>query len=180
MPVPAAVLTCVATCWLMRSSFWIWEMNAPVRPARTIAPMSATPSDEPSCCPVYCRPPASPRPDASTDDCTTLPSCDAMSPIPTPSKAIETAKPASLSCGSIVATSTSAAPNVSHNPARTIVRIGKRFDSREPNAEAMNIAIETGSILMPVSSASSPSTSCRYSGMTKNTPMRMRFWLNSP
>ncbi len=103
-----------------------------------------------------------------------------MSPIPTPNRPIDTAKPASFSCGSIVATRMSAAPNVVHSPARTIVRIEKRFDSREPNADEMNIVIETGSILMPVSSASSPSTSCRYKGMTKNTPMRMRFWLNSP
>ena len=79
-----------------------------------------------------------------------------------------------------MATSTSAATNDVHSPTRTIVRIGKRFDSREPSAEEMNIVIETGSILMPVSSASRPRTSCRYSGMTKNTPMRMRFWLNSP
>ena len=63
-----------------------------VRPASTIAPMRATPSEEPSCWPVYWRPPASPRPEASTDDCTTLPSWDAMSPIPTPSTAIDTAK----------------------------------------------------------------------------------------
>ena len=61
----------------------------------------------------------------------------------------------------MVAMSTSAAPNVVHNPARTIDRIEKRADSREPNADEMNIVIETGSILMPVSSASSPSTSCR-------------------
>ena len=35
-----------------------------VRPISTMAPMSATPSDEPSCCPVYWSPPASLRPDS--------------------------------------------------------------------------------------------------------------------
>ena len=40
---------------------------------------------------------------------------------------------------------------VTIRPARTIVRTGNRFESREPTAEVRNIVIETGSILMPVS-----------------------------
>ena len=46
-------------------------------------------------------------------------------------------------------------------PARTMVRTGNRADSRDPTADARNIAIETGSILTPVSRASRPRTSCR-------------------
>ena len=71
------------------------EMNVLVRPIRTMAPMSATPSDEPSCCPVYWRPPASLRPDSSTDDWTTLPSWETIKPIPIPSTPIPMAKPGS-------------------------------------------------------------------------------------
>ena len=40
--------------------------------------------------------------------------------------------------------------------------------------------METGSIFRPVSRASSPITSCRYSGIVKKTPIRIRFWLNRP
>ena len=47
-------------------------------------------------------------------------------------------------------------------------------------AEARNMAIQTGSIFMPVWRASRPRTSCRYRGTVKKTPMRMRFWVNSP
>ena len=90
--------------------------KALVRPVSTIAPISATPREEPSCCPVYCRPPASARPEASTEDCTTLPSWDAMRPIPTPRIAIETANPASLSSGSIVASRISTASTVVVEP----------------------------------------------------------------
>ena len=93
------------TSALIRWSDSTLDTNAPVRPARTMAPIRATPSDEPSCCPVYCRPPASPRPEASTEDCTTLPSWEAISPIPTPSTAIETAKPMSARSGCTVASS---------------------------------------------------------------------------
>ena len=89
----------------MRGSAWMVETNVVVRPARTIAPMRATPSDEPSCCPVNCRPPASPRPEASTDDWTTRPSCDAISPIPAPSTPIDAAKARSARSGLIVASS---------------------------------------------------------------------------
>ena len=42
------------------------------------------------------------------------------------------------------------------------------------------MVMETGSILRPVSRASSPITSWRYSGIVKKTPIRIRFWLNRP
>ncbi len=68
---------------------------------------------------------------------------------------------ASQSSGWIVASSSTTATTVVVSPVRTMVRTGKRDDSREPAAEAMNMVIEIGSILMPVSSAFRPSTSCR-------------------
>ena len=74
----------------------------------------------------------------------------------------------------------STAITVVASPVRTIPRTVNRVDSREPAAAARNMVIEMGSILMPVCRAFRPSTSCRYSGTTKKTPMRMRFWLNSP
>ena len=100
------------------------DTNVDVSPDSTMAPSRATPSDEPSCWPVNCRPPASPRPEASTEDCTTLPSWEAISPIPTPSAAIDQAKPELSSSGSIVARSMTAATMLVARPARTIDRIG--------------------------------------------------------
>ena len=87
-----------------------------------MAPMSATPSEEPSCCPVNCRPPASPRPDASTDDWTTSPSCDAMRPMPAPRTAIPIAKAASARSGWIVARSARQATTARPRPARVMAR----------------------------------------------------------
>ena len=127
----------------------------------TIDPMRATPSDDPSCWPVYCRPPASPRPEASTEDCTTLPSWETMSPMPTPSSAMDALNAPSARVGWIVASSATAATSVVHRPARTIARTVNRDDRREPTAEVMNMAMDTGSILMPVSRASRPRTICR-------------------
>ena len=43
-----------------------------------------------------------------------------------------------------------------HRPARTTVRIENLLASRAPTADATNMVIETGSILMPVSRASRP------------------------
>ncbi len=179
-PGSTATVTWEATSELIRASPSICDTKTLVRPVRTIAPISATPSEEPSCCPVYCRPPASPRPDASTDDCTTLPSWETMSPIPTPSRAIDVANRASVIVGCTVAMSMSTASAVVVTPNRTIARTGYLADSRAPAAEARNIRIDTGNILMPVSRASRPSTSCRYSGTTKKTPIMIRFWLNRP
>ena len=42
-----------------------------------------------------------------------------------------------------------------------MVRTGKRFDSLAPSPAVTSIVIEMGSILIPVSSALSPSTSWR-------------------
>ena len=161
MPEPTATPTCCETALLICWSEEMLDTNALVSPDSTIAPSRATPSDEPSCWPVNCSPPASPRPEASTEDCTTLPSWEASSPMPTPSTAIAHAKLDSSSSGLMVARSNRAATMASTRPARTIDRIEKRPDSLDPAAEATNIAIETGSIFRPVSRASSPSTSWR-------------------
>ena len=136
--------------------------NVLARPAMTMAPMSATPSDEPSCCEVYCSPPASLRPEASTDDCTTLPSCEASRPMPTPRRAIELVNAQPSSSGSIGGDHDQGRHRgASSSPARMMVRTAKRRTSRAPRAEVMNIVTETGSMRMPVSRASSPMTSCR-------------------
>ena len=164
----------------MRSSCWTLVTNAPVRPTAPSTPMRATPSDEPSCCPVYWRPPASPRPDASTDDWTTRPSCEAISPIPTPRTAIDAAKARSLRSGVIVASSMNPATAVVARPALVMDRTAYRLDKRDPIAAARNMAMDVGSIFTPVWRASRPSTSCRYSGIVKKTPIRMRFCEKRP
>ena len=61
------------------------------------------PSEEPSCCAVFCRPPASLRSSSPTADWTTLPSWETIRPMPTPSTPIATRKAALSSSGSIVA-----------------------------------------------------------------------------
>ena len=74
---------------------------------------------------MNCSPPASPRPEASTEDCTTLPSWEASSPIPTPSTAIDQAKLELSSSGSIVASSMTRGDHGQQpGPARTIERMG--------------------------------------------------------
>ena len=138
------------------------------------------PSDEPSCCPVNWRPPASLRPDASTDDWTTLPSWDARSPMPRPKAPIAIAKPRSFNSGSIVARRMTEARPVITRPALTIDRTENRPDRRAPAAAARNIITDTGSILIPVSRASRPSTICRYSGTVKKMPIRIRFCESNP
>ena len=77
--------------------------NDAARPLITIAPISAVPSEAPSCCAVYWRPPASLRSSSPTADCTTLPSWETISPMPTPSTAIAIANGVVSISGSIVA-----------------------------------------------------------------------------
>ena len=122
IPDPAATPTWSETALLIRSSEEMLDTNALVSPESTIAPSRATPMDDPSCWPVNCSPPASPRPDASTEDCTTLPSWEASRPMPTPSTAIAHAKLDSSSSGLIVASSRTAATMDSARPTRTIDR----------------------------------------------------------
>ena len=108
-------------------------LNAAASPVITIAPISAVPSELPSCWAVYWRPPASLRSSSSTADCTTLPSCETTSPIPTPSTAIAIAKSSVSICGSIVPSRNAVAASRKRKPARTIVR-GEKRDG-EPRAE---------------------------------------------
>ena len=132
-----------------------------VSPISTIAPMNATPSAEPSCWPVNCSPPASLRPDSSTDDWMTLPSWEIIRPIPTPSTPMRQREPGVGEVGLDRREQRARRRAMIARPARTIVRTGKRFDSRDPAAAVTNMVIEMGSILIPVSRASSPSTSWR-------------------
>lgn len=82
--------------------------------------------------------------------------------MPMPSTAMAIANVRSARVGSTVASRPTIATTIVSRPARTMERTGNRLESREPIAEAMNIVMDTGSILMPVSSgSSSPSTSCR-------------------
>ena len=81
--------------------------------------------------------------------------------MPTPSSAIATPKPTPRSEGWMVHISRRTATVMIDSPHRTMVRVANISARREPATEARNIATETGSILMPVSSASNPSTNCR-------------------
>ena len=108
-------------------------MKALVRPVSTIAPMNATPREEPSCWPVNCSPPASLRPDSSTEDWITLPSWEIIRPIPTPRTAIPMAKPAPFELGIDRRDQDEHPDGGTTSPVRTIVRTGKRFDSRAPS-----------------------------------------------
>ena len=49
-----------------------------------MAPVSAVPIDAPSWVPVFCRPPTSPDCSSGTAETVTLPSCEAIAPIPAP------------------------------------------------------------------------------------------------
>ena len=111
-------------------------MNVLARPMSTMAPMSATPSDEPSCCPVYCKPSglaASRVFDRGLDDIAELGDHEAH---PDPEHAhAEWRTRRSTSVGLIVASRISVPAMVTIRPARTMVRTGKRLESLEPIAE---------------------------------------------
>ena len=110
---------------------------------------------------MYWRPPASLRSRSPTSDWTTLPSCDAISPKPTPRTAIATANEVSSICGSIVLRSMITATSTKASPALTIARGAQRAERRAPMPAVISIVIETGSIRRPVSNASKPWTTCR-------------------
>ncbi len=160
----------------MRGSAVTLAVNAAAKPVITIAPISAVPSEEPSCWAVYCNPPASLRSLSCTADCTTLPSCETTSPIPTPSTAIATLKSAVSSCGWIVPSRKPIAASKKRKPTRTIARGEKRVARRAPTTAITSSATDVGSMRTPVCSASSPCTTCRYSGTAKKTPISTRFW----
>ena len=89
---------------------------------------------------------------------------DTIRPIPTPSTAIDQANAEESKVGSMVPSNIKMATALVMRPVRTMPRTENRLDSRDPSAAAMNMVMDTGSILIPVSSASRPRTSCRYSG----------------
>ena len=102
----------------------------------------------------------------------TFPSCDIIRPAPMPKSASESLNPVSLSVTSIVPTITSAAIPIASSPIRTIPRGGRWVTSFGPVSAAASIVIDIGSSRLPVSNASNPSTTCRYTGRTKNVPIR--------
>ena len=97
--------TCCSTLAEIRGSSLMLLENPVISPVMTTAPISAVPSEAPSCCAVYCRPPASPRSSSPTDDCTTLPSWETIRPMPTPSTAMAIANGTVSMSGSIVESS---------------------------------------------------------------------------
>lgn len=141
--------------------------------------MSAVPSEEPNCCAVFCSPPASLRASSPTLDCTTLPSCEASSPIPKPSSAIASANWRSSICGRMVASSQQIAASMTTSPQRTSSRGEATRASDEPPSAATSMVIETGRSRSPVSNALNPCTTCRYSGITKNNPSRIKLCVSS-
>ena len=65
------------------------------------------------------------------------------------------------------------------SPTCATVRGERRAAIRGPSSAKTSIATESGSRRLPVSNASRPSTTCRYTGMTKNVPMRTSCWPSS-
>ena len=102
----------------------------------------------------------------------TFPSCEASSPAPAPMTARATLKPVSLRVTSSVASITIAPMLTATSPSRATVRGERRPAIRGPSSAKTSIAKDSGSRRLPVSNASKPSTTCRYTGMTKNVPMR--------
>jgi hypothetical protein len=154
-------------------------VKAEINPVITIAPSTAVPSEEPSCCAVFWRPPASLRSRSSTEDWTTFPSWDTISPMPSPSTPIAIRKAVLSSSASTVSSRSRTATRAIASPTRTSGRAGNRLASAEPASAATKRPTEAGSIRTPVSSASNPWTICRKSGTMKKTPIRTRFWTTS-
>ena len=103
----------------------------------------------------------------------TFPSCDIRSPAPIPKKTSDTAKAVPFRVTSIVPTRTSAAIVIATRPTWTTARGPNRAATRRPKSAATSIEIDIGNSRFPVSNASKPSTTCRYTGSTKNVPITM-------
>ena len=101
----------------------------------------------------------------------TLPSCDMRSPAPIPKKTSDTAKAVPFRVTSIVATSTSEAIAIAPRPTWTTARGPNRTATFGPRSAAASIEIDIGKSRLPVSNASKPSTTWRYTGRTKNVPI---------
>ena len=101
----------------------------------------------------------------------TLPSCDIRSPAPIPKKTSASANAVPLRVTSIVSTSTSAAIAIAPRPTRTTARGPNRTATFGPPSAAASIEIDIGKRRFPVSNASKPSTTWRYTGRTKNVPI---------
>ena len=123
--------------------------------------MRAVPSAEPRFCAVNWSPPTSLRSSSPTLDWTTLPSCEASSPVPTPTRAMAPANCASSMTGSMVASSHTTATARVTRASRTIRRGPTARPSEEASMEAASMVIDTGSSRSPVSNASKPCTTCR-------------------
>ena len=134
--------------------------------------MIAVPSEDPRFWAVPWSPPPSLVLAGGTEDMITLPSCEASRPAPAPISASATLKPVSFSVTSRVASITIAPMLTATSPICATVRGERRPAIRGPSSAKTSIASESGSRRLPVSNASRPSTTCRYTGMTKNVPIR--------
>ena len=171
MPASVAFEICAFTSAGTAGLSWIRELNPFRRPSSSTEPISAVPSDAPRFCAVPCSPPASFVSSGGAEDMITLPSCDISSPAPIPKNTSDTANAVPFSFTSIVPTSTSAAIAIAPRPTWTTVR-GPRFAATfGPASAAASIEIDIGNSRLPVSNASKPSTTWRYTGSTKNVPI---------
>ncbi len=150
---------------------WIRALNPFSSPSSSTEPISAVPRDAPRFCAVPWSPPASFVSSGGAEDMITLPSCDMRSPAPIPKKTSDTAKAVPFSFTSIVPTSTSAAIAIAPRPAWTTARGPNRTATFGPVSAAASIEIDIGKRRLPVSNASKPSTTWRYTGRTKNVPI---------
>ena len=137
-----------------------------------MAPIRAVPSDAPRFCAVPWRPPASFDSSGGADDMITLPSCDMSRPAPMPNRTSEIAKPAPCSVTSIVPIRSSAATTIATRPTWQTRCGDRRAAIFGPRSAAISIDTDIGNSFLPVSNASSPSTTWRYTGSTKNVPSR--------
>ena len=176
MPPWTLATSCVrAACGI--AEFSLTRSVKPVASALSrTAPMIAVPSDEPRFCAVPWSPPASLVCVGETADMITLPSWEASRPAPAPVSASASLKPVSLSVTSSVASITIAPMQTATSPARATARGERRAAIRGPRSAKMSIATDRGRRRLPVSNTSSPSTTCRYTGITKKVPIRTSCW----
>ena len=145
----------------------------------TTAPTRAVPSDEPRFWAVYWSPPTSLPRSTGADETITLPSWDAIAPMPAPMSRKGRVVMAASAPSSRRAASSSEAASMSSRPACTTRRGDARGSSLGTAGAVTTSASESGSILTPVSNASSPRQSERNSGIAKNIPIITRYCMSS-
>ena len=123
--------------------------------------MIAVPSEEPRFCAVPWSPPASLVWVGPTEDMITLPSWEASRPAPAPISASASLKPGVVEVDVERPSITSAPTLTATRPICATMRGERRAAIRGPSRAKTSIATDSGSSRLPVSNASSPSTTCR-------------------